>query len=218
MTGTEPSQGVNWSRRAIAAAVGIALVLLGAAGGITLGHSSSPAAPTAVDIGFSQDMSVHHLQAVQMANLATGRSEDTDVRQLAFDIGSSQLEQVGRMKGWLSSWGELEQAPAGKLMMWMSGDHQSMSGMDNGRMPGMATSQELARLRGMNGKEFDVLFLQLMTRHHEGGSAMSRYAADKASVPVVQSLANAIASSQETEVKTLKSMLTARNAQPLGSG
>ncbi|WP_086667093.1 DUF305 domain-containing protein [Lentzea kentuckyensis] len=210
----------NWSRRVIGIAVGIALVLLGAAGGIAIGRSSSPDnAPTAVDIGFNQDMSWHHLQAVQMANLVPSRSDDPDVRQIAFDIGSTQLEQVGRMKGWLNMWGELEQAPAGQLMTWMNGDHHhSASGVDGGRMPGMATSQELARLRGLSGKEFDVLFLQLMTRHHEGGGAMSRYAAEKAATPVVRNLANSIATSQDAEVLTLKAMLTARNAQPLGTG
>ncbi|SDM30338.1 Uncharacterized conserved protein, DUF305 family [Lentzea albidocapillata subsp. violacea] len=218
MTEEKASEDVNWSRRVIALAVGIALLLVGAAAGLTLARPDESAGPTAVDIGFSQDMSVHHLQAVQMANLAAGRSDDADVRQLAFDIASSQLEQVGRMKGWLGMWGEPEQASAGKLMTWMSGEHHSMSGMDNGRMPGMATSEELARLRKLNGKEFDVLFLQLMTRHHEGGISMSKYAADKATVPIVRSLAGAIASSQEAEVQTLKAMLTARNAQPLGSG
>ncbi|SDN31880.1 Uncharacterized conserved protein, DUF305 family [Lentzea albidocapillata subsp. violacea] len=210
----------NWSRWMIGIAIGIALVLLGAAGGIALARSSSPDnAPTAVDIGFNQDMSWHHLQAVQMANLVPSRSDDTDVRQIAFDIGSTQLEQIGRMKGWLNMWGELEQAPAGQLMTWMNADHHhSASGVDGRRMPGMATSQELARLRGLSGKEFDVLFLQLMTRHHEGGGAMSRYAAGKAAVPVVQNLANSMVISQDAEVLTLKAMLASRNAQPLGTG
>ncbi|MDX8053693.1 DUF305 domain-containing protein [Lentzea sp. BCCO 10_0798] len=214
----------NWPRRTIAIAVGVALVLLGAAGGIAIARTSSPpAAPTAVDIGFAQDMSVHHLQAVQMANLAESRSEDAAVRQLAFDISSGQLEQVGRMKGWLGMWGELEQAPAGTFMTWMAGEHDGMPGMSGtsgagiGSMPGMATSQELARLRGLNGAEFDVLFLQLMTRHHEGGILMARYGADNAVVPVVRGLAGSIAASQKTEVRMLKDMLLARNAQPLGA-
>ena len=34
------------------------------------------------------------------------KSTDPDVRQLAFDIASTQLEQVGRMKGWLMMWNE----------------------------------------------------------------------------------------------------------------
>ncbi|MET9225615.1 DUF305 domain-containing protein [Lentzea sp. NPDC003310] len=200
----------NWSRRTIVVAVSVALLLLGAAGGIALARTSSPSgAPTAVDIGFAQDMSVHHLQAVQMANLAEERSQDAAVRQLAFDISSGQLEQVGRMKGWLGMWGELEQAPAGQQMTWMAGEHAGMSGMSTS-MPGMATSQELAKLRGLSGPEFDVFFLELMTRHHEGGISMARYGADNASVPVVRGLAASIAASQETEVRTLKEMLAAR--------
>ncbi|MGI5506434.1 DUF305 domain-containing protein [Lentzea sp. CA-135723] len=206
----------NWQRRTIVIAVSVALVLFGAAGGIALARAKpSPAEPTAVDIGFAQDMAVHHLQAVQMANLAEGRSKDAAVRQVAFDIASGQLEQVGRMKGWLGMWGELEQAPAGESMAWMASEHDGMSGMGGatgGKMPGMATTQELARLRGLSGPEFDVLFLQLMTRHHQGGISMAAYAADKAVVPVVRGLASSIVASQKTEVDALKDMLLARNA------
>lgn len=81
-----------------------------------------------------------------------------------------------------------------------------------------ATSQELVRLRALNGRGFDVLFPRSVTRRHEDGSALSRHAADRAAVPIVRRLANAIASSQEAQVRTLESMLTARNAQPLGAG
>ena len=44
-------------------------------------------------------------------------------------------------------------------------------------MPGMASPEELNELWTKSGKEFDVLFLQLMIRHHQGGVMMARYAA-----------------------------------------
>ena len=50
-------------------------------------------------------MSVHHLQGVEMANLALERSTDPEVRQLAFDISATQTNQAGRMQGWLALWG-----------------------------------------------------------------------------------------------------------------
>ena len=51
-----------------------------------------------------------------MANIARDRSTDPEVRQLAFDIASTQLEQVGRMKGWLMMWNEHEQNVSGVYM------------------------------------------------------------------------------------------------------
>ena len=42
-------------------------------------------------------------------------------------------------------------------------------------MPGMATSDQLRALRAASGEQMDVLFLQLMLRHHEGGVIMLQY-------------------------------------------
>src|SRR5205814_1698430 len=82
-------------------------------------------------VGFAQDMSVHHLQAVTMANWARDHSTDPEIRQIAFDIQSTQLEQVGRMKGWLMLWGQPEQA-IGAYMKWMT---EPMGHGHNGSAP-----------------------------------------------------------------------------------
>jgi len=199
----------------------IAAVLVGAAGGLFLGQQSSKGdEPGPVDIGFAQDMSTHHQQAVQMATLARERSTDSAVRQLAFDIETSQLEQIGRMKGWLVLWSAPEQAP-GQVMAWMPaqahpGMAMTMPGAQSGSlMPGMATSAELGRLRSLSGAEFDVFFLQLMGWHHQGGSAMASFAAQNATTPAVKTLAENIVNSQAAEVRTIGSMLSERGAQPL---
>ena len=47
-------------------------------------------------------------------------------------------------------------------------------------MPGMATEDELANLRALSGTAFDVEFLRLMIRHHQGGLDMAQYAAEHA--------------------------------------
>ena len=53
-------------------------------------------------------------------------------------------------------------------------------------MPGMATEEELAELRGLTGTAFDVEFLRLMIRHHQGGLEMAEYAAEHADVAAVR--------------------------------
>ena len=40
-----------------------------------------------------------------MADLVADRSHDPAVRLMAFDIASTQNNQVGRMQGWLALWG-----------------------------------------------------------------------------------------------------------------
>ena len=154
-----------------------------------------------------------------MANLAAERSEDDEVRRLAFDISSTQTNQAGRMQGWLTLWGV--PLSGGEPMAWMgTGAHtgHDMAGMEmgsSGLMPGMATENELAHLRELSGVEFDVEFLRLMIRHHQGGKDMAQYAAEHADVAAVRDLARSIVQSQTAETTLMAQMLTDRGGTPL---
>jgi uncharacterized protein (DUF305 family) len=202
-------------RTALLAVIAVGLVLLG--GGLAvalgLGGASTPTADS-VDAGFSRDMARHHLQGVEMANLALDRSDDPAVRGLAFDISATQTNQTGRMQGWLSLWGL--QPTGGEPMAWMGeGDHAGHSMGLNGLMPGMATEKELTNLRDLSGTEFDVEFLRLMLRHHQGGSGMAEYAAEHADNEAVRDLADSIVKSQSAESDLMTSMLSERGGTPL---
>ncbi|MER7116358.1 DUF305 domain-containing protein [Saccharomonospora azurea] len=218
----------TWSRVVVFGAAALAALLIGATIGLAIGQSRSgddtPPTPQAgsVEVGFAHDMSRHHLQAVTMANWARDHSDDPEIRQLAFDIASVQLEQVGRMKGWLMLWGQPEE-PLGEPMKWMSGPqgHGHAHGSpgstttDDGRMPGMASEEELATMRSLSGEELDVYFLQLMLRHHEGGVDMAQYGHDYSSVQSVKTLAKSMLVSQGAEMDTMRGMLAERGAEPL---
>jgi len=208
-------------RAALLAVVAVGLVLLGGGLAVALGigRETAPAADS-VDAGFARDMSRHHLQGVEMANLVPERSEDPEIRLLAFDISSTQTNQAGRMEGWVSLWGL--PSSGGEVMAWMSEDEahagHSMEGMDMGGetlMPGMATEAELTELRGLSGPAFDVQFLRLMIRHHQGGLPMATYAAEHADVDAVRRLAATIADTQTAETTTMTDLLTARGGTPL---
>lgn len=85
-----------------------ALVLSGVLIGVLLTPDSARVAVPAsnsVDVGFAQDMSVHHNQAIEMSAMALGRSTDPVIRTLAFDVLTSQQSQVGTMQGWLTQIG-----------------------------------------------------------------------------------------------------------------
>jgi uncharacterized protein (DUF305 family) len=193
--------------------VAVGLLLLGGGLAVVLGIGGDDAAkPGTVDVGFSRDMSRHHLQGVEMANLVADRSQDPAVRGLAFDIASTQNNQVGRMQGWLSLWGY--SPTGGAVMSWMGG-MQHGSGPENSLMPGMATEDELAHLRSLRGSAFDVEFLRLMIRHHEGGLEMATYAEAHGETAVVRTLAKSIADSQTAETKLMTGWLADRGGTPL---
>ncbi|MCW2843979.1 MAG: uncharacterized protein JWN22_1895 [Nocardioides sp.] len=218
---TTPPASRNPLRLVLLAVIAVGLVLLGGGLAVALGLGRGADRPAAdsVDVGFSRDMAAHHLQGVEMANLVADRSTDPAVRGLAFDISTTQTNQVGRMQGWLALWGY--SPTGGDVMGWMGGTGSAggdMSGMhmgDGGLMPGMATEEELADLRQLSGPAFDVEFLRLMMRHHQGGLDMARYAEAHGETSVVRTLAKSIADSQTAETELMAGMLTDRGGTPL---
>ena len=82
-------------------------------------------------------------------------------------------------------------------------------------MPAMASPADLERLRAADGAQFDVLFLQLMLRHHQGGVPMATYAAEHAEMAQVRNLAEKIIISQGAESNYMADLIAQRGAQPL---
>jgi uncharacterized protein (DUF305 family) len=191
---------------------------------VTSGAVSNPVR-SSVDVGFAQDMIVENLQAVTLANEALMTSTDPVVRSAAFGVASAQQAQIGQMQGWLSLWGQ-PLLRIGGYLAWLpdAGAHPANgprpSTSSDGTvavMPGMASTAELTALHTATGATFDVLYLQLITRHHHGGAPMLSYAADHAVNPVVRNFASQVGSSQSAEVTYMTQLLTARGAQPLPS-
>jgi uncharacterized protein (DUF305 family) len=208
----------GWPLRTLLLAVlGVALLALASGVGYLAGHRTGAAAPDAdsVDAGFAWDMTAHHRQAVTMAGYTRDHSSG-EIRTLAYDIETSQFNQVGQMQGWLDAWDLPPQNP-GTPMSWMSHGHgvaTAPTGSDD-PMPGMATQAEVSKLQTLTGKPLEVYFLQLMLRHHQGGVPMAEYGADHASESYVRNAAQKIAAAQSGETVLLERLLRERGASPL---
>jgi uncharacterized protein (DUF305 family) len=197
------------------------LVAAGAAAGVAAeGGSAEPAAvrvPAAgsADAGFARDMAVHHQQAVEMSYIVRDRTENEEVRRLAYDIAQTQANQRGMLLGWLDLWG-LPKVSADPPMTWM--DMAGMaSGEDGALMPGMATDTELAKLRKLSGKQAEILYLRLMSDHHRGGVHMAEGCAARCTMGVEKRLARGMVAAQESEIPLMADMLEARGAKPRSS-
>jgi uncharacterized protein (DUF305 family) len=162
------------------------------------------------EAGFVRDMSVHHAQAVEMAEIVRDKTRSEEIRLLAADMALTQQGQIGRMQGWLDSW-SLPATGTGPTMSWM--------GMPtDGRMPGMASPEEIERLQNAPPAEADRIFLRLMIPHHEAAVPMAAAVMERSDRPEVENLAEAIADSQQAEIERMKEMLEARGAEaPEGS-
>ncbi|MER6392169.1 DUF305 domain-containing protein [Streptomyces sp. NPDC001523] len=202
------------------------------------GTSSRAPALYSPDAGFARDMSVHHQQAVEMSFIVRDRTEDEAVRSLAYDIANTQANQRGMMLGWLDLWGLPKVLADEPPMSWMgtgeSGDGHAghggaagmeghdMGGHDMGAakpgalMPGMATKEELTKLGALQGRDAEVLYLQLMTDHHKGGVAMARGCASLCETPAERKLAEGMVEAQQSELTLMADMLKRRGAAPRG--
>lgn len=162
------------------------------------------------DAGFARDMAIHHQQAVEMSLIVRDRTDDEDVRRLAYDVINTQANQRGMLLGWLEAWG-LPKSSSGPPMTWM-GHGMAYTPHDGALMPGMATNAELRRLNAADGKAAEVLYLRLMTAHHKGGVEMAAAAADLARTEQVKRLAAGMVRGQEAEIGLMADMLAARGA------
>ena len=198
----------------------VGLVVAGGVGYL-VGRPASPPADDSPEAGFAWDMQVHHAQAVEMSLIVREKSADPGLRAMAYDVITSQQQQIGQMYAWLDGWG-LPQTSPRTSMAWMSGmDHAGMAGMPSGsgsmtmlpdgRMPGMASAADLARLKAASGRAAEVLWLQLMIPHHQAGVMMAEAVIQKSDDPQVVKLANAIRTAQLAEIDQMRQMLKERD-------
>lgn len=196
-------------------ASGTAAVLV-AAGAITYavadGDEPSVKVPAAdsADAGFARDMAVHHQQAVEMSYIVRDRTDDEEIRRLAYDIAQTQANQRGMMIGWLDLWG-LPKVSAEPPMTWM-GMGGMPEGEDGALMPGMATNAEMKELGELNGTAAEIRFLQLMTAHHKGGIHMAEGCVAKCTVGAEKRLAKGMVQGQESEISLMADLLKERGA------
>jgi uncharacterized protein (DUF305 family) len=171
-------------------------------------------------------MSVHHQQAVEMSFIVRERTQDDEVRTLAYDIANTQANQRGMMLGWLDLWGLPKVQADAEPMAWMSTGAHGASGHDGHSghgadragdgplMPGMATKAEMERLSRLSGEQAEILYLQLMIIHHNGGIAMAKGCVEQCEVPVERDLAQGMVDAQASEVELMVDLLRKRGAQP----
>jgi uncharacterized protein (DUF305 family) len=166
----------------------VAAILLAACnqGGGEQGSGSATSAPNDADVTFTQNMIPHHQQAIEMAKLVDAHTKRQQLRTLADSIIVSQGQEITLMQGWLKSWGK----PA------------TPEGMDHGamQMPGMMSEPDMQQLRVTNGDDFDLLFMDMMTGHHEGAIEMANTELRDGSLPEVKRLAQQVIDAQQGEI------------------
>ena len=199
------------------AAAALALSLaLAACGDTTSTPSNTPpaTAPTSAaaqpskqfndaDMRFTQMMIPHHRQAIAMAELATERAQNQDVKKLAQQIKNEQDPEIQTMTGFLKAWGA--QVPGDDAMSGM--DHSNMSNGDMAGMPGMMSPEQMTQLSSAIGPEFDRMFLQMMIAHHQGAVTDAQQEQSEGMNEQAKALASNIVTTQTAEINRMQQLL-----------
>ena len=149
------------------------------------------AASALYDLQFIDTMSAHHKGAVEMAEVALKKSSNEELKKFAQNIITDQNKEIAQMKDWREKW--FKDKPPAKNME-MAGMMDSMK---------MMMGDGMSKWESTSGKDFDLMFLDMMTPHHQGAVTMANEALKKAEHPEIKTLAQNIIKAQEAEIKQM---------------
>ena len=115
---------------------------------------------TAADVDFMQGMIIHHYQAFLMSEMATSRTNNQTILDLAGRIDISQQDEISFMENWLLDMSQTVPDPS------------KSNQMHHHKMMGMATPEQMQQLSQSDSTDFDRMYLNLMIKHHEGAIDM----------------------------------------------
>ena len=158
------------------------------------------------DVSFMQGMIIHHHQALLMSRLATQRTNNKTLLDLANRIGVSQADEIAFMQTWLREREEIAPEP--------SKDHQEHA---EHKMAGMATPAQMAQLAASKSTDFDRLFLKLMIAHHDGAITMVEDLRDwpgSTYDPQLNEFASDVSNDQAVEIERMNGLLVGLSTDP----
>ena len=161
---------------------------------------------TSADVHFMQGMILHHHQALLMSRLASDRTNNENVLDLAGRIDVSQDDEITLMQDWLKERSEMVPDPT---------DHHSRH-MGHG-MVGMATEEQMTNLADSKSIDFDELFLGLMITHHDGAIKMVKELRDQpgsAYDPLLNEFVSDVANDQAVEIERMNELLVGLSSDP----
>jgi len=172
----------------IVVGVGLLVALL------TFNWGSSPARSGMmgdIDRHFIEQMIPHHQDAVAMAELALGRAEHGELRQLAETIKTTQSREIDQMRAWYEAWYGVS-VPDGTLARG-----SGMMGMGM-----MGDSADLEVLRA--AQSFDREFIEQMIPHHQMGVMMAQMVLSGSEREEIRTLARSIIQTQSDEIEQMR--------------
>lgn len=137
------------------------------------------------EIDFMTDMIDHHAMAVMMASVCIDKEIRPELHQLCENIIASQSAEIEMMQSWLQDWYGVTHEPEMK-----PGDQRMME-----------------RMSELSGVEFEIMFMDMMIRHHRKAVREGETCIRRAYHPGLVALCHDIMQSQSEEIALMQSWL-----------
>lgn len=138
------------------------------------------------EIRYMEELSDHHLAAIEKGNLCVENAERDELRDLCTQMVAAQDSDIEAMRGWLGEW------------YGISYDPQLRNDAE----------RTLERLREVEGEDFDRAFMEMMVNHHRQAILLSADALVAGFHPELLDLAHRTANTQADEARQLRGWLS----------
>jgi uncharacterized protein (DUF305 family) len=150
--------------------------------------ADAPAPDPAVsryEVRFLERMIDHHAMAVEMASICETKATHGELRALCTQIREGQSEEIATFQTWLQDWYGAKHEPS---------------------MPPGHTEQ-MEKLAGLNGAEFEIEFMDSMVKHHRTAVRRSAQCQERAYHGALRGMCEMMIEAQLLEIQLMEQWL-----------
>ena len=172
------------------------------------------------EVRFLEGMMDHHQMALDMSQDCLMKAKTESVLKMCQDIITAQTAEITTMEGYLLKWYNVDYKPMPMADMMSMGNMGAMdmngtatpSSMAGMTMPATDPTMMMGMMAGLNrleGKDYEVAFLESMIDHHDDAIHMSQrlLQRDPQGHPDLLKLAQDIITNQTAEIDMMEKML-----------
>lgn len=137
------------------------------------------------EVRFMTGMIDHHQMAIEMASMCLEKAIHPELSSMCEQIIAAQSAEIQEMQAWLQNWYGISYSPTMK-----PGDQQMHD-----------------RMASLSAAEFEIAFMEMMTKHHEKAIKEARQCLDKAWHTELRQLCESIIAAQSAEIAQLETWL-----------
>ena len=167
-------------------AVGLALNVGLATSMPLLADSPAPEQSIAnYEVRFMEEMIDHHAMAVMMGELCLEKAVHQELRTMCEEIIAAQTQEIETMQSWLQEWYGISYEPQMK--------------------PG--DMQEMEKLAATSGEEFEIMFMEMMIKHHAKAIKQATQCTERAYHDALVDMCEDIITTQQAEIEQMQTWL-----------